>query len=80
MIAPATTSSCGPLLAIMPGIALARKPRISPSNDIRNGVAMPPPRRNTRIRQLQQAGDADGGGEDQRGIDGIRLPMRAARS
>ena len=29
MIAPATTSNCGAALAIMPGIALPRKPRIS---------------------------------------------------
>ena len=49
MIAPATISNCGALLAIMPGIALARKPRISASNEIRNGVAMPPPRRSTSI-------------------------------
>ena len=39
MIAPATISNCGPLLAIMPGIALPRKPRISVSNEIRSGVA-----------------------------------------
>ena len=39
MIAPATTSHCGPALAIMPGIALAKKPRISASNAARSGVA-----------------------------------------
>ena len=47
MIAPATMSSCGALDAIMPGTALPRKPRISLSNEIRNGVAMLSPRRST---------------------------------
>ena len=35
----------GALLAIMPGIALPRKPRISLSNETRSGVAMLSPRR-----------------------------------
>ena len=49
-MAPATTSNCGPALAIMPGIALPRKPRIGASNAMRSGVAvLPPPRRQTRI-------------------------------
>ena len=52
----------------MPGIALARKPRISASKDTRSGVAMLPPRRRTRIEQLQQSGDADGGGDRKRGM------------
>src|SRR6478735_5041263 len=39
MIAPATISHCGPELAIMPGIALAKKPRISLSKLMRRGVA-----------------------------------------
>ena len=48
MIAPPTTSHCGPALAIMPGTALAKKPRIGASNAMRSGVAMRwPPGRNT---------------------------------
>ena len=39
MMAPATTSNCGPALATMPGIALPKKPRISGSKDTRSGVA-----------------------------------------
>ena len=42
--APASTSNCGPALAIMPGTALPRKPRIGGSNEIRNGVARLPAR------------------------------------
>ena len=49
-IAPPMTSNCGPLLAIMPGIALPRKPRMSASNEMRSGVAtLLAPRRNCRI-------------------------------
>jgi hypothetical protein len=50
MMAPPTTSNCGPPFAIMPGIALPRKPRMSASKAMRSGVAtLPPPRRNSRI-------------------------------
>lgn len=38
-MAPATISHCGPELAIMPGIALPKKPRVSLSNVTRKGVA-----------------------------------------
>ena len=80
MIAPATTSNCGPALAIMPGIALAKKPRISASNETRSGVAMRSPRRSTRIEQLQQAGDADGRRErSSAATAGVGVPERAAR-
>ncbi len=48
MIAPPTTSNCGPELAIMPGVAVPRKPRISASNAMRSGVATLLPRRKTR--------------------------------
>jgi hypothetical protein len=48
-MAPATINSCGPLLAIMPGIALARNFRILPSKAIRIGVATLSPRRISRI-------------------------------
>src|SRR3984957_6527529 len=43
-MAPITMSSCGPAPAIMPGKALARKPRISESKATRSGVAKGPPR------------------------------------
>ena len=78
MIAPATISNCGALLAIMPGIALPRKPRISLSNEIRSGVAMLPPRKHQH-RQLQQPGDADGGGDDLRGVAPRPAATPAAR-
>ena len=46
-MAPATIKSCGAALAIMPGSARPRKPRISASNDTRSGVATRSPRRST---------------------------------
>ena len=50
MIAPPTASNCGPLLAIMPGIALPRNPRMPASYEMRSGVAtLPPPRPHRRI-------------------------------
>ena len=50
IIAPATISNCGPALAIMPGIALREQRAHRPaSNEIRNGVAIVPARRSSRI-------------------------------
>ena len=60
MIAPATTSSCGPELATMPGTHGSKKLRISPSNVTRSGVAMRSPPAQDEDQQLQEAGDADG--------------------
>ena len=61
MIAPATISNCGPLLAIMPGMALAKKPRIS-CVEAKSAAASRCTRasREHQHQQLQQAGDADG--------------------
>ncbi len=79
MIAPATISHCGPELAIMPGMALAKKPRISLSKLIRSGVASRALRCDSSIRQLQQAGDADGGRQHPCGEAGIGMPDEQQR-
>ncbi len=53
MIAPPTTSNCGAELAIMPGMALPKKLRMSASKEMLSGVAMLQPRRNTRIESCK---------------------------
>ena len=80
MIAPATISNCGPALAIMPGIALREEAA-------HLGIEGDPQRRREAAaaaqyqdQQLQQAGDADGGRQRQRGMAGIRAARRKARS
>jgi hypothetical protein len=49
MIAAAIISSWGPLLATMPGMAFAKKPRMSLSNETRKGAVALSPRRRIRI-------------------------------
>ena len=68
MIAPATISNCGPALAIMPGIALPRKPRISRiERDAQRRCDMAAAAAQHQNQQLQQPGDTDRGGDRQRG-------------
>ena len=64
-IAPATISNCGPELAIMPGTAW-RGTRASARRTTRAAASRAARRGASQHRQLQQPGDADGRGEQQR--------------
>ncbi len=53
-MAPPTIRSCGAAFATMPGMARAKKPRMSAAKETRKGVAILPPRRDTRIRSCSK--------------------------
>ncbi len=54
MMAPPTINSCGAAFATMPGMARAKKPRMSALSDTRKGLAMRPPHRENNIKSCSK--------------------------